>query len=488
MIERSACGQIVKQKAFTASCMLLLLTFLLSAQICFALPAFPGAEGFGSQTTGGRGGKVYLITNLNDSGPGSLRECIEASGPRIAIFKTGGTISLNSTLTISNPYITIAGQSAPGGGITLKGNGRTGIRVKTHDVVIRYLTVRVGSGGQTEGIAIYDLDGNVNNVIVDHCSVSWATDEVLQTWYNARNITLQWNIISEGLDCSTHPKGCHSKGMMFGSENSNNLSFHHNLLAHNVERNPLAKTPGPVDITNNVFYNSKDIPALAWDAYGKTYLNFIGNYHKLGPNSRTDTLGKYSIRLVNAETSGAGYSIYFSGNIGPLRSNNSMDQLSLVRVDSSVKSGWNSSSKINTAQITFTDAFAAYEQVLDSAGNSVGLNADGTPFDRRDAIDQRVVLDVKNGTGRIINNQSEVGGWVSIAQGIASKDSDNDGMPDQWELRNGLNPNDATDNVKDRNGDGYTNIEDYLNQVDRSDNVSAPEICPPTSLRVVAEN
>jgi pectate lyase len=453
--------------------------------VCFALPAFPGAEGFGAQTKGGRGGKVYLITNTNDNGPGSLRECLEASGPRIAVFQTGGTISLQSTLTISNPFLTIAGQSAPGGGITIRGNGKTAIRIKTHDVVMRYLSIRVGSGGQTEGIAIYDLHGDVHSIVVDHCSVSWATDEVMQTWYGAHDVTFQWNIISEGLNCSTHREGCHSKGPMFGSENSKNFSFHHNLVAHNIERNPLAKTPGPIDITNNVFYNSKSTPALAWDMYGQSTVNFIGNYHKLGPNSRTDSLGMTSIRLVN-QNSGAGYRVFVDGNIGPLRTADSIDDLRVVRVDSGVASGWSSSKRLPTPPITTTDARAAYKDVLDYSGNSKGIGPDGIFITRRDSIDERIVEEVLNTGGAIIDDESEVGGWVSIARGVAQPDSDKDGMPDAWETKNGCDPHNPSDNAMDFDGDGYTNIEEYLNCTAGVGNGSNPIIpMPPVDLRIL---
>ena len=189
---------------------LIFLVFILLSLMAFqspasALPAFPGAEGFGSQTIGGRGGKVYFVTNLNDSGSGSLRAALEASGPRIVVFRTGGTISLNSSLNISNPYITIAGQTAPGGGITIKGGD---IRVSTHDVVMRYITSRRGAGGNNHAGTLYaNNSNNVYNIVIDHCSFSWGVDETFSTWYRVYDFTLQNSIISEALNCSTNSKG-----------------------------------------------------------------------------------------------------------------------------------------------------------------------------------------------------------------------------------------------------------------------------------------
>lgn len=255
-----------------------------------SIPAFPGAEGFGAQSIGGRGGKVFEVTNLNNSGSGSLRACVEASGPRTCVFRTGGTIELSSKLIINNPYITIAGQTAPGGGIALKRSAGTSgaffnVGRGAHDVVIRYIRIRPGTfGGQPDGIGIYG-----NNVIVDHSSVSWAVDENMSTWYNAQNITIQWSIISEGLYCSTHPKGCHSMGLLLGASGSGNISVHHNLFAHNDERNPRIKTSGTVDVVNNIIYNPGISgswgPSHISGDYSQTPINYVANFYKTGPDS-----------------------------------------------------------------------------------------------------------------------------------------------------------------------------------------------------------
>ena len=461
-------------------CLTLLLSmvvlFVVLPNPVFALPAFPGAEGFGSDTAGGRGGKVFEVTNLNDSGAGSLRECVAASGPRICIFKTGGTITLNSSLTITNPYITIAGQTAPGGGITLKHmSGGIGITVATHDVIIRYIASRPGPGGQNQAIAIWKNGGtDVHNIMIDHCSMSWATDEVFTSWYGPFDYTVQWSIISEGLDCSSHPKGCHSKGMMIGgyagSESKNtrgaeNASVHHNLLAHIAERGPLMQLCGPAQVVNNITYNPRWTFAHQQDnciipPFNNT-INWIGNYHKKGPDSTSNA----DLKVVPSDAGvySGGSKVYVKGNIGPSRASDTLPDSDWVNSGSR---SFIVATPIDAPFITTTDALTAYDQVLVEAGNTKGLNCDGTWFARRDAIDTRVVDDVENGTGHIIDDPSQVGGWVSIAAGTSCPDSDHDGTPDEWETIYNFNPNDPSDNNQDADNDGYTNLEEYLNGTD----------------------
>lgn len=469
-----------KRTPATILCLLLGVTYGSSAAV--ALPAFPGAEGFGAETIGGRGGDVYVVSNLDDSGPGSLRSALTANGPRIVVFATGGTITTESTIVIMDPYITIAGQTAPGGGITIKSPGHTGILVATHDVVVRYLTIRNGSGGETEALAIYNNDGECYNVIVDHCSLSWATDEVAETWYNSHDMTFSWNIISEGLNCSTHSEGCHSKGLMFGQEGSENFSVHHNLLAHNWERNPIISIDnvgsGKVDVINNVFYNATGNPDLTWDRFGSPVLgNFIGNYHKRGPDSRTDDLGSGSLRLY-CDGGTCSYSFYVEGNLGPLRQDDTLNEDLVVRVDPGVNSDWRAVSRIATSDlsITNTTALQAYVDVLASggSGNSKGIDCNGTWVNRRDSIDERVVDEVQSGTefdgsaGSIIDDESEVGGWAAIDEGAPCPDTDDDGMPDTFETRTGFNLH-LDDALGDSNADGYLNIEEYINGTSRTE-------------------
>jgi pectate lyase len=422
--------------------------------------AFPGAEGFGAETIGGRNGKILEVTNLDDDGPGSLRAAIEDSGARIIIFRVAGTIELKSALEINNPYVTIAGQTAPGGGITLRNyptNMEGPLLVNTHDVIIRYIRSRPGSPiyKSDNGDAIEILGPGAYHVIVDHCSFSWAIDEVVSTWYDAHDITIQWSIISEGLFCSNHVKGCHSMGLLVGGEGAKNISIHHNLLANNHERNPLIETSGLVDIVNNVIYNAWGSPALFSDAYGKVFANLVANYQKNGPDSDQ---GKYfvSVQIIQ----GIGPEIYVNGNITPLRPSNEIDQLLAVKPNSR---DWIIPDKFDTPEISTVSALQAYEQVLAESGATIGLDEMGKIFPRRDEVDQRIVDEVKNGTGRIIDDPSQVGGWPQLDPGMPLTDTDHDGMPDRWEQQFGFDPLDSSDAPRDEDGDGYTNIEEYLN-------------------------
>jgi len=426
-------------------------------------------EGFGSKTIGGRGGDVIEVTNLNDSGPGSLRAAIGAEGPRIVIFRVAGTIELIATLIVANPFITIAGQTAPGDGITLRGiraEVEALIQIETHDVIVQFLTLRAGPPSAGDALEIFASDGHdTYNVVIAHNSISWAVNRNLATWYDVHDISIQWNIFSEGLDCSIHPKGCHSKGVLIGGyasdENKDkpgayNISLHHNLMAHNGERNPYIKAAGIIDVVNNVAYNpfgtfshidmeSQVAPDL---------VNYIGNFYKPGPNTEV----KYGIRAINPDQAGAG--IFVQGNIGPRRENDSLPEINIIDPDSRQ---YIVSEPFPAQAITTTTALQAYEQVLTGAGANMGLNCDGTFFMRRDAIDTRIIDDVRNGTGKIINDPAEVGGWLKISGAAPCEDADHDGMPDLWEQKYGFDPADLLDASKDADGDGYTNIEEFLN-------------------------
>jgi pectate lyase len=424
------------------------------------IPAFPGAEGFGAYSVGGRGGRIIEVTNLNDNGPGSLRDALEAMGPRIIIFRVSGTLELQTSLEIIHPYVTIAGQTAPGGGITLKSlpsNLDSALVIRTHDVILRYIRSRPGPGTQkvSNGDAIEILGYSAYNVVVDHCSFSWAVDENVSTWYDAHDITFQWSIISEGLYCSTHEKGCHSMGMILGSDGSHEISVHHNLFAHNHERNPYIVTSGLVDFVNNVVYNPWGTPSVVTDEYGKPQVNYVGNYFKPG----ADTVpGKF---LVSVDTiDGSGAEIYLRGNITPQRpSDNMTDTLAIKTEDVS----WIVAERFAAPAVTTSPALDVYNLVLVDVGANIGLDERGIKYWRQDYVDQRIIADVKNGTGKIINDPSEVGGWPILAAGTPLKDSDHDGMPDAWEIRFGFDPYRSSNASGDADGDGYTNIEEYLN-------------------------
>lgn len=422
------------------------------------LPAFPGAEGFGAASVGGRGGKVIEVTNLNDRGAGSFRAALEADGPRIIVFKVGGTIELDSSLKIENPYVTIAGQTAPGDGITLKNSANNPdpeapLKIKTHDVVLRYISSRPGSSKADTGNidALNIIEGSsseVYNIVVDRTSLSWSTDEVTSVVNQVQDVSIQWSIIAEGLEDSTNPEGPHSMGLMMYKKGQGNISVHHNLIAHNRRRNPLVKTTDVVDIVNNVIYN----PGFGTDSFSPTHVrgeyglvpvNYINNYFKAGPDTGSaDWFIDTKMEPVE---------VYVEGNVVP---NDVMHPDSLE---------WVVKKPHPAPLVTTTSAQKAYEQVLAQAGSSHGLNPDGTFFLRRDSIDKRIVRDVKQGTGSIIDDPSEVGGWLELASGTPYLDTDRDGMADVFENLYGFKADDSSDNIQDADGDGYTNIEEFLN-------------------------
>lgn len=426
-----------------------------------AFPAalgFPGAEGFGSTAVGGRAGIVLRVTNLNDDGPGSLRAAVGAEGPRIIVFQVGGTIELASSLEIQNPYVTIAGQTAPGDGITLRNdpdNSRTPLKIETHDVIVRYLRSRPGSHpdeiGTLDALTISNEHGDLYNVIVDHCSFSWATDELVNLYYAAHDVTVQWSIISEALDCSTHiengERQCHSMAMLLGSEGSRDFSIHHNLFAHNRHRNPRVKTMGTVDVVNNVVYNSGwgngwRSPSYVHGGHTIVPANYVGNHFMPGPDSGA---AQWFIDTKEVVT------VYAAGNDVP---HQVIDTASLEML---------SPDRHAAPPVTTWNALRARLLVLASAGANRGLACDGSSFRRQDSVDWRVVREALQGEGRIIDEPWQVGGWPDLVGGRACQDSDGDAMPDAFEERYGFDPADPNDGWADADGDGYTNVEEFLN-------------------------
>ncbi len=398
-------------------------------------------EGFGSATVGGRGGKVFLVTTLEDSGEGSLRTCVEASGPRYCLFRTGGTIVLQKRLSIEDPFITIAGQTAPGGGITLRtANGGDTLAIMTSEVILSYLTLRPGPGGENHGAELCRNKNLLNNLVLDHLSLSWGTDEVLETWYAVEHVTIQWSLIAEALDCSTHPKGCHSKGVMLGGprkgEDSEEpggklISFHHNLMAHNGERNPLVKTAGLATVINNVVYNPywtfshvdmehQLVPVLA---------NYLGNVFIEGPDSEG---GKYGIHICNKTPLGA--EIYQTDNLLLRKKGTTLTGQDVVDPDARP---YLVATPHPGDSTTVDAANATLELVAREAGNSAALACDGTWYQRRDAIDTRIVESVTSRSGAIIDDPSDVGGWLAVDPGTPCPDEDADGLPDAYEALHG---------------------------------------------------
>jgi len=438
-----------------------------------AIPAFPGAEGFGAQSVGGRGGRVMLMTSLNDRGPGTLRACVEASGPRTCIFRTGGLITLESHLDITNPYITIAGQSAPGDGITVKAaesDSEIHLRVRTHDVIIRYLRVRPGTT-LLNGRALTIANGAADpyNVIIDHSSFSWSGDELMIAWAATQKVTLQWNIFAESLPSTEDSAGL--KGPNLGNDGGGFYSFHHNLMAHHLQRSPnISASAGPVDVVNNVVYNPGGIGSAVKNG---ARVNFVANYIKAGPNTRLSSYIKDELGR------GDGGGFYVAQNLiaGSNQQSNSITFLpegSASRV---------ATQPYPAPSLVTTTAPDAYEQVLERAGAIHGLTCDGTWFLRRDPVDTRIIQSVRAGTRGharqdtdYIRTPADVGGWPTVDPGTPCADSDSDGMPDQWETARGLNPM-QDDSAADYNGDGYTNLEEYLNGM-----ASEPETAVPSDL------
>lgn len=434
--------------------------------------AFPGAEGFGANTPGGRFGKIIFVTNLNDTTDvtsdeylGSFRRALDyewdddPESPydqrRFIIFKVGGIINLQEPLVVSHPYTTIAGQSAPGG-ITLR---REGIKIATHDVIVRGLRIRVGDEAGTsccrDGLNISTSNSNsdVYNIIVDHTSISWAIDENFSFYmkpdsYALHDVTVQWTVISEGLHRSVHvDEGAdapdpHSMGMLVGA-GATNISIHHNLFAQNWGRNPRLSGVDNVEFVNNVIYawNNKAVE-ISSDV---NVARMLGNYFKLGSNSRP-------FEIVISELNPA--SVLFSdGNIAddgqytfPARVSGA-DGKTTISDLAFVNSG-----------IVMTDASSAYSQVLEYAGAL-------TP--NRDSIDLRVVNDVLAQAGVIIDSPLQVGGWEDNPPVSYPVDDDNDGIPSDWETENGLDPAFGGDanNPALLSPNGYSWIEEYVNSI-----------------------
>ena len=413
------------------------------------VPAFPGAQGAGAMSLGGRGGRIIRVTNLNDSGPGSLRAAVEARVPRIVIFDVGGTIRLKSPLVIRSGRITIAGQTAPGGGITLRDYT---LGVHADDVVVRFIRSRLGDVSHVTNDAVWISMGQ--RIVLDHVSASWGTDESLSVTAGNHghvldHVTVQWSIISESLCNSVNPKGRHCFGSIIAGANGAHFSFHHNLWADHTERMPrvgndLVAAQDPVgsffDIRSNVIYNWGGHQAgYSGAPVGPASYNFIDNSYWSGPDSRDPAIFKEGNPDAHA---------FFSGNTLNGKLLSGLEGVTGLRVP-----GYLLGEPVPMPAVTTDSAAAAYEKVLRFAGDSLP----------RDPVDSRVVAGVRNRSGRLIDSQSQVGGWPELARGTPWIDHDGDGMPDDWERAHGLDPNDPRDGNADRDHDGYTNVEEWLN-------------------------
>ncbi|TAK51758.1 MAG: T9SS type A sorting domain-containing protein [Bacteroidetes bacterium] len=435
--------------------------FIIPVFVSAQTDAFPGAEGFGRYATGGRGGRVIEVTNLNDNGAGSLRAAIDATGPRTVVFRVSGTIKLLSSLRIKKGDVTIAGQTAPGDGICLRDRA---CRVEANNVIIRFMRFRLGDSTRVEDDSFSgngDAGNMKRNIIIDHCSISWAIDEN-SSFYDNGMFTLQYCYITESLYHSYHSKGNHGYGGMWGGWKT---SFHHNLFAHNSSRNPrfngsrYTQLPDSemVDFRNNVLYNwgFNNI----YGGEGGSY-NLVGNYYKYGPGTNTSSI-RYRI-VQPSDTTGNWYisDNYVYGN----------DSVTADNWNGGVQGGNASYLKNKKALLPFPygtiateTAEVAYEKVLAHGGAS---------FPKRDTIDARIANEVRTQTATyggvwgankgIIDSPDDVGGYPLLQSTAAPADTDHDGMPDDWETFHGLNPADSTDGMT-ITGDGYSNLEHYIN-------------------------
>jgi hypothetical protein len=423
-----------------------------------ALVAFPGAEGYGRFAKGGRGGDVYHVTNLNDAGPGSFRDGLRpAKGPRTIVFDVSGTIELKRPLVVETRFLTIAGQSAPGDGITLKDHSF--VIKNASDIVVRYMRVRLGDKNKPAGADDTMAVEKVHDLTLDHVSASWGIDGIMDLEY-ASNVTLQWSIFAEALHKSIHHKGGHAM-LSSWRKLKGNVTLHHNVFASSRNRHPTLGSSRETDATaivdfrNNVVYNWEGPSNL-----GNCRIEFVGNTYRPGPNTvlARPPLAVKADRLDVHLARG-----YLRGNLFEDNPAWTGDNYLAVAYASDDGEGYGSTTRevfeAGTPFVADADRpvtqppLEAYERVLSLAGDS-------RP---RDAADARLVSGIRSRTHRRIDTQDEVGGWPVLKNGVYPEDRDRDGMADVWERSHGLNPDDPDDRNGDRDGDGYTNLEEYLN-------------------------
>ncbi|MEX0332616.1 MAG: glycosyl hydrolase family 65 protein [Puniceicoccaceae bacterium] len=448
---------------------LVLLTALNAPAGSPEIPSFPGAEGAGGLTPGGRGGRVLFVTNLQDRGPGSFRAAVEAAGPRIVVFRVSGRIQLESPVEIEHPYLTVAGQTAPGDGICISGET---VSINAEHVIIRYLRFRRGSLERRDDAL--NAVHSPGNVIIDHCSFSWGLDENVSLYRYMvpdgeggfikkpiENLTIQWCISSEGLNLHNH-----AFGATWGGRNA---SFHHNLFANNTGRIPSIGWGDHIDFRNNVLFNWRHRNIDGGDSSSR--INIIANAYKAGPATRP---GDLQFRIAKPEV---------------FRSFKESDQSGQWYISENLVFGYPDISADNwNGGVQFEDGVpdqkvAAYvdkmrqadpvpmvrplvHEAADAAYAAVLAGA-GATRPVRDPVDRRIIDEVASGEptygNGIINTPEEVGGWPEYRSLTPVVDRDNDGMADAWERRFALNWNNPADYVHDPDGDGYGNLEEYIN-------------------------
>ena len=426
------------------------------------LPVIPGAKGFGTTTPAGRGGTVYKVTNLNASGAGSLKACAsDASGPRVCVFEVSGTIRLTADLMIRWSNLTIAGQTAPSPGILIRGGA---IRIQASDILIQNIRVRVGDdpvGPAPDNRDALKIEGSdtkwVKNVVIDHCSFSWAIDEVASIWGPHDNITFSNNIFSEGLNDSFHPNDAtgigtekHGFGVLIGSSPSGgHVTMQGNLLAHNQERNPLSRGREFVFVNNLVYDRGTMDYDGQTDDYRVTNSSVVGNVFLRGRSYDRPTRPIY-LRTNGIEKLEAGSHVYASDNYAPESGTTTTQLVSLTGGD--VVSGLLST----TTAPVWNSGLTALKTANNGVYNSVLTNAGARPTDR-DSVDKRMVSDVKNRTGRIIN--------CVAANGTSRCDLNAGGYPYIGQHTRRLTLPSNSNTVA---SNGYTNLENWLHAMDQT--------------------
>lgn len=422
--------------------------------------AFPGAEGAGKFTKGGRGGDVYHVTTLQDSGPGSFRQGIESiEGPRTIVFDLSGTIRLKNDIRIKDvSYLTIAGQTAPGKGITFA-DRRLRIDNCSH-IIARFFRIRLGDENKPDGASPDCITIEYSNhIMLDHLSLSWGIDGN-GDFRGLKHSTLQWLIFSEALHDSLHEKGPHAMCTSF-RESAGFATLHHNIYATSRNRHPSTAGGSQVmEFVNNLNYNWSGYHNLSGEQY-----NLLNNYYKAGPVKGGRLPIRYKSKALKPVSHG-----YLSGNqFEGLPEEYNQDNYAAMDFESSGTDGkyrgttrvfFETSDRFDAGKYKLTQiesAQEAYESCLKQSGCSLV----------RDAVDERLIESIRNNTGKVIDSQDEVGGWDSYPSIVRPShfDTDRDGMPDEWERVSNLDPDDSSDGNQDINDDGFTNLEEYLNSL-----------------------
>ncbi len=438
--------------------------------------AFPGAEGGGAFVTGGRGGRTVVVTSLSDDGSkGTLRWAVRQKGPRTIVFRVAGRIELTAQLFINEDNLTIAGESAPGDGITIS---NFPVSIKAENVIIRFLKFRLGDTASIADDAVKAI--RTRNLIIDHCSLSWGTDEC-GSFYDNENFTLQWSIVSESLNKSTHAKGAHGYGGIWGGKNA---SFHHNLIMHHTSRNPRFcgsrysndTASEKVEFRNNVIYNWGSNSAYAGE--GGVY-NIVNNYYKPGPATLAARTKNLSYRIfspnadegANAQPAGVWGKFYVAGNF--VHGNKEVTANNWLGVHPDVNKG--DVFDINSIKLNKAVEFHGVTKSAEQSYNDVLKHAGASLV--RDAVDVRLIDEVKNAKSTfqgsrgsingIIDSQSDVGGWPvqSFDPSGLPTDLDGDGLPDDWEIKNGLDKNNLNDANMIAPCGHYSHLELYLHSL-----------------------